>query len=405
MTIGFFEHAFLMPLITFLTISLAIAAVFHEYRRAKKIKKQRGNRNYPYKKVSKVAFLIASKDGEKTIARTVKAALANKFPVYVVSDGSKDNTVIEALDAGGQVMWLKLNVGKASALHKAYKHFKLGQKYDAIAILDDDVLIEKDFIRQAKKTLDRETAIAVGKNLTYWPDNKRWNIWLASRAHGYWAYQITLRTIQSGYNVMTCISGSNSLYRTEVLEQVLTGETKYITEDTYWTLETHRLQLGRITYSPKARAWLQDPTNFRDWYKQSLRWMWGTFQCIIAHRIGSKANKLHVSYLALMVDWALYILSGPLTLFIILQAGVRNLPLSLLLLSLGYFVWVLAAAIALKIPRLILFVPAIIVIDFAFRVVMVHGLIKALRQPTVESPIWSSPQRVETRKVVEAYAK
>ncbi len=405
MAVGIYELSFVMLLIAFVTVSLAAAAVFHEYRKAKISKARSSHRKYSYKKVSKVAVLIASKDGEKTIAKTVKTALANRCPVYVVSDGSKDNTIVEALDAGAQVMWLKNNVGKPAALYEAYKHFKLGQKYEAIAILDDDVVIERDFIREAKKSMDRDCAITVGKNLTDWPKHKHWNIWLASRSYSYWAYQITLRTIQSGYNVMTCISGSNSLYRTEVLNQVLRGSTPYIVDDTYWTLETHRLELGKIKYAPKARAWLQDPTNFRDFYKQNLRWMWGTFQGVFGHKIGSKANKFHLSYLALMLEWIIYILSGPLMVFVIWQAGLNNLLLEILLLLAGYSIWVAAAAIFLRLPRLMLFVPAIVLTDFLFRWIMIHGFIKAIRHKTVEACVWNSPQRFETRATTKAYAK
>ncbi|MBA3757415.1 glycosyltransferase family 2 protein [Candidatus Saccharibacteria bacterium] len=396
MILGVYSPPSIIVFITAITVILALTSVFYEYRKAKALKLL-PHKDYLYKKVSKVAVLIASKDGEKTITRTVKAAIANRCTVYVVSDGSSDKTVREARAAGAQVLGLKKNIGKPAALHRAYKHFKLGQNYSAIAILDDDVMVEKDFIRHAKKSMGRDCAITVGKNLTDWPNHKRWNVWLASRTYSYWAYQITLRTIQSTYNVMNCISGSNSLYRTEVLDRVLTGDTPYIVDDTYWTLETHRLKLGKIKYSPKARAWLQDPINFRDWYSQNLRWMWGTFQGIIGHRVGTKANKFHLSYLAIMFEWIIYIFSGPLTLFVIWQAGLDSLALELLLLCTGYAVLVTIAAIALKLPRLLLFVPVIVVTDFLFRWVMLHGLFKAIRQKTVASCVWNSPERFDTR--------
>jgi len=313
--------------------------------------------------------------------------------VYVVSDGSIDKTAQAAREAGATVLALRKNVGKPTALHRAYKHFKLSNQYDAIAILDDDVVIEKDFIKQSRKVMDRDCAISVGKNITDWPDHKKWNVWLASRAYTYWAYQITMRYIQSTYNVMNCISGSNSLYRTEVLDKVLKKNTPYIVDDTFWTLETHRLNLGTIKYAPRARAWLQDPTTFRDWYKQNLRWMWGTFQGILGHKIGTEKNKFHLTYIALMIDWLVYIFSAPLTIYIIWQAGIHNLFIELLLLMAGYSVWVIAASIGLKRPRLILFLPAIVVVDFIFRWIMVHSFIKALRYPTVEACVWDSPKR------------
>ncbi len=388
--------SYLIISVTVFTVAMSVLAVYTEYKRAKKAKFARLNKKYPFKNVGKVAILIASKNGEKTIAAAVKAAKATRYPVYVVSDGSTDSTGLVAKNAGAQVLKLRKNIGKPAALHRAYKHFKLGSKYTAITILDDDVIIEKDFILQAKRTMDRDCAISVGKNLTEWPNDRRWNIWLAGRTYSYWAYQIMLRNIQSTYNVMNCISGSNSLYRTEVLDKVLHSRTPYIVDDTFWTLETHRLKLGTIKYSAKARAWLQDPTTFRDWYKQNLRWMWGTYQGIIGHQIGTRLDKFHMSYIALMADWFIYILSGPLTLFVIWQAGLDNLLLELLLLTSGYLAWVTLAAISLKRPRLILFVPAIVVIDFIFRWIMIHGLIKAIKQKTVQNCVWESPKRFDT---------
>jgi biofilm PGA synthesis N-glycosyltransferase PgaC len=346
-----------------------------------------------YKEVNRIAVLSASKDGEKTIAATVRAAKRNRRHVYVVSDGSKDGTVREARKAGAEVLALRKNIGKPSALHRAYKKFHLGSRYDAVAILDDDVLIARDFIKQTKSACKSSTAISVGHNITDWPHERRWNVWLATRAYSYWYYQIMLRRLQSGFNVMNCISGSNSLYRTEVLNQVLRGTTPYIVDDTYWTLETHRLQLGEIVYAPHARAWIQDPTNFKDWYKQNLRWMWGTFQGVIGHYIGSEFNKFHMSYVLLITEWILYILSGPMCLLLLIHGGWARLPVELLALTFGYGIWVLGAASSLKRPRLILFIPAVVMVDFIFRFIMVHGFVKALQHKTVKSCVWNSPTR------------
>lgn len=385
-----------MAFVAMITVLLATGTFVLEYRRAKKIHRRP---SLPYKKACKIAVLIASKDGEKTIAKTVRAAKSNKCDIFVVSDGSKDQTVIEAKQAGAQVLALRKNVGKPTALHRGYKYFKLGQRYDAVAILDDDIIIEPGFISQSKKIMARDVAIVVGKNLTDWPDNKRWNIWLATRAYSYWLYQVTIRSVQSAYNVMNCISGSNSVYRCEVLDKVLIANTPYIVDDTYWTLETHRLKLGRIVYAPKARAWIQDPTNFRDWYRQNLRWMWGTFQGILGHRIGTKFNAFQLAFLMLILEWIIYVASGPIVVWLIWHGGLKNLPFNLTLLLGGYAAWVLMAAAAMKRPKLILFVPAIVVIDMVYRVIMVHSFVKALRYPSVESCVWDSPKRLETRLI------
>ncbi|MDQ2973311.1 MAG: glycosyltransferase [bacterium] len=390
------DFSYSIHIVTVTVMTILFFTIVNEYLKSKI--KNTDKTASRYKPVRSVAILIASKNGEKTISKAVTAAMATGRSVFVVSDGSDDNTAGAARKAGAWVLELKENVGKPSALYAAYNHFNLSKRYDAVAILDDDVVIAEDFITKTKQTMDDDCAISVGKNITDWPESKKWNMWLASRAYSYWNYQITLRYIQSAYNVMNCISGSNSLYRTQVLDQVLSADTPYIVDDTYWTLETHRLKLGTIKYSRSAKAWLQDPTNFRDWYKQNLRWMWGTFQGIIGHKIGTKADKFHFAYVLMMLDWFIYILSGPITLYVIWSAGLENLHISLLLLSLGYSAWLIAASIALRKPRLILFVPAIIVTDFIFRFIMVHAFIKALRQPTVERCVWNSPTRFEVAK-------
>jgi biofilm PGA synthesis N-glycosyltransferase PgaC len=385
---------FVVLLALVMSLFLVFLTAFNEYVKAKRLNQSNKRQTHLYRKVSKSAILIASKDGEMTIYHTVRAAIANRYPVYVVSDGSTDKTVQEAKRAGAQVLALRKNVGKPTALHRAYKHFGLSQKYSAIAILDDDVVIEKNFMIEAKKLMDRDTAITVGRNQTAWPKGS-WNIYLAIRTYSYWNYQLILRRIQSAYNVMNCISGSNSLYRTEILDKVLRKQTPYIVDDTFWTLETHRMGLGAITYAPKAKAWIQDPTNLKDWYKQNLRWMWGTFQGIIGHQLNTEVNKFKLSYMALTLEWVLYVASGPLSIYIIARAGLHRLPIDLLLLCSGYMVWTVAAAISLRRPNLILFLPAIVIFDFIFRAVMVHGLIKAIRQRTVESCTWNSPKRLD----------
>ena len=350
-----------------------------------------------YHRVRRVAILIASKNGEKTIGRTIRAARATGRHVYVVSDGSTDNTAEEAARAGAVVLPLAQNVGKPSALYAAYCHFALRARYDAIAILDDDVTIAPDFVVHAIAAMSGDVAITVGRNITEWPESRRWNAWLAVRAYSYWCYQLTLRSVQSAFNVMNCISGSNSLYRVEVLNQVLTGKTPYIVDDTFWTLETHRLQLGKILYAPQATALIQDPTTFHDWYKQNLRWMWGTFQGILGHQIGAQFTRFQVAYAILIAEWLMYIAGAPMIVWLVGRAGLHNLPLELVLLVAGYTPWVVAGAIALKRPRLILFIPAIMAADMLFRVVMVHALVKAFRQRTVRSCVWESPKRFETR--------
>jgi poly-beta-1,6-N-acetyl-D-glucosamine synthase len=339
-----------------------------------------------------VAFLIATKNGAATVADTIRSAEA-QGPVYVVSDGSTDDTTAVATAAGAQVLRLERNVGKPAALRTAIDAFGLTRRYDAIAILDDDTVIGGDFLEHCRAALKPGVAIAVGKTMTRWDDDHAWNVWLASRAYSYWRYQATLRRGQSALNVMTCISGSNSVYRSELLDEVLVDQTPYIVDDTYWTLETHRRKLGRIVYVPEATAHICDPTNLRDWYKQNLRWIWGSFQGVWGHKVGRKATVFDVTYVMQILDWLMYVLLAPLLVLLALRRDwVEPATLGQLTL-LGYSAGAAVAAAVLRKWRLAVMAPALILVDWLYRIVFFHAFVKTVRQPRVDSCRWESPTR------------
>lgn len=340
-----------------------------------------------------VAILIACRNGSGTIGASVAAARRTGANVYVVSDASSDDTVEQALRAGAAVLELTDNVGKPAALNLGYVRFALGVYYRAVVILDDDVTVAEDFVDVSLAQLTDRTAIVVGHNITWWPRERRWNVWLAKRAYSYWNYQIFIRRVQSYFNVMNCISGSNSLYRTELLDILLPQQPPYIVDDTYWVLETHRRRLGEVVYAPRAVATLQDPTNLRDWYKQNLRWLWGTFQGIIGHRVGRQISRFDYAYVLLMLHWVLYVLGLPITVVLLAGAGPGLVP-GLLLLLAGHGIWVSLAAWRLRRPQLVLLIPAILFADLVYRVIFVHALVKAIREPTVDRCVWDSPERI-----------
>lgn len=344
------------------------------------------------------AVLIASRNGSTTLAATIRSAV-EQCEVYVVSDASTDETAAVAVAAGARVLALTDNVGKPAALYAANAHFGLTARFDAIAILDDDTLIAPDFVQHCLAALHDNVAIVVGKTVTNWTQEHRWNVWLGVRAYSYWKYQLLVRRGQSALNVMNCISGSNSLYRSSVLEQVLITDTPYIVDDTYWTLEVHRRQLGRITYAPKAEAYILDPLNGRDWYKQNLRWLWGTIQGIRGHRIGTKRTLFDLMYVLVILDWLLYVTVWPAWLGTIFYLGRHHLPRMLAIYFGGYLAWSVVGAIALRRWRLVVMTPFVIAFDWLYRINFAHALVKALRQPVVESCVWESPTRYASEGV------
>lgn len=233
------------------------------------------------------------------------------------------------------------------------------------------------------------------KTASDWGDAQRWNSIVASRAFAYWKYQAFIRRGQSALGVMNCISGSNSVYTSEFLRAVLRPDTPYVVDDTYWVLEAQRRKLGKIVYCPTTSARIQEPTTIRSWYKQNLRWLWGTFQGILGHKVGRRATKFDLAYVGLLIDWLLFAMITPLLLAGIVAVNLddpdRLAHIGLLYVS-GYAAWSTIGAIALRKWRLAVMWPALLVIDWIARVNLIHAVIKAIRQPTSECR-WESPER------------
>lgn len=342
-------------------------------------------------------ILVASKDGESTIARTVEHCI-DQAHVYVVSDGSSDGTAAEARRAGATVLNLAENVGKPLALREAYFELKLGERYQAILVLDDDTRLAPDFVIEAMRSMKPGVAVVCGETRSDWMHDLRWNSLVGTRALAYWRYGIFLKQGQSLINSITVIPGSNSIFRTTIMTELLQREVEYIVDDTQWLLDIQTEKLGRVVYNRRARAYVQDPTTLDSWYKQTLRWLHGSMQGIRGHKIGRRWSWFSLSYSALIVDWVLYVLFWPaLLVWLTLRAiSTHHVQRTLGLYVGGYAVWGIIGAVALRNWRMTLMFPMFIVMDWIQRALFVHAFFRTWREPTSECK-WVSPTRHDTR--------
>ena len=352
------------------------------------------------------AVLIACKNGERTIANTVRSA-ASQADVFVVSDGSTDRTAEVARAAGARVYERKSSGGKPAALREGETRFGLSQRYRYVAILDDDTTIEPQYVEKlvAKLDADPKLAAASGRIDSLWDHTRRWNPFIAMRAFMYWSYQVTIKRGQNALKVVNVICGANTIFRAEVFAELIEQEVPYAIDDMFWLAEIVRSKLGRVGYVHSARSWTIDPHTFRGWYKQTVRWSWAQFQSIRGHRLGRPLERDHgrklgvrvswfdVAYLALLIDWLPYMLEP--FLFLPVAYFLRDWidPMWFLVWYLGSsFVWMGIAAAALRKPRLLVHAPALIVLDLVYRFAMLHACIKAIRQPRSIAK-WDSPER------------
>lgn len=346
-------------------------------------------------------FLIACKDGAEVIERTVFHATF-QGDVYVVSDGSTDDTEAEAYRGGAAgVLALETNIGKPNALREAFDHFDLSDgRYDSIVILDDDTRLDPMFTSRCRAKLTEGVAVVCGEVRSDWQASGPWNWIVAGRAMAYWRYGIFIKLGQNALNAITVIPGSNSMFDIDIFAELVHEEVDVIVDDTQWMFEIQTRKLGRVTYARDAVAYIQDPTTVHDYHKQMKRWMGGTFQGVFKYRVHRATDWFRFAYLALILDWALYVFAWPA---LSAWVGWRSITTGygwwfVGLYFGGYAVWALVAAIALRHWRLVVLSPMMVVFDWWQRAIFIESFIWAVRNPRTPC-VWVSPTRASTKEV------
>jgi poly-beta-1,6-N-acetyl-D-glucosamine synthase len=356
----------------------------------------------------RTAILIACKDGEGTIAEAVRSAVG-QADVYVVSDGSTDRTAEVAADAGARVLTRAVGGGKPDALRAGAEAFGLAERYEYIAVLDDDTRLAPDYVEKTTAVLDAKETVAAasGRIDSLWDHRRRWNVLIAMRAFTYWSYQATIKRGQNLLRVVNVICGANTVFRAQIFGDLIHHDAPYAIDDMYWLAEIVRQRLGHIAYVHDARSWTMDPHRFSDWYRQTVRWSWGQFQSIRGHHLGMPIRRrehgrgfriswFDTAYLAQIFDWIPYMLEPlAIPLLAVLTRGWVDPYWFVVLYFASTGTWIVIGAIALRKPRLILMAPAIVALDMVYRATMFHAFAKAIFTPRIETCAWKSPTRFE----------
>lgn len=254
------------------------------------------------KPISKVAILIPAHNEEKVIARTVLAALklAPSDDVYVVSDGSEDETAQIARQYTPNVLSYFPNKGKANAMNFAISYFKLPNKYELIMPVDADTEVSPNFLEYIlpvfaadyKKEIACVVGRVVGRNTSWITSYRLWEYEIGQLIH---------KSAQSIERAIAVCPGCATVYRAAIFSkyQIPTGT---LTEDMDFTYVIHRQNIGRILYMNKSTVTTQDPNNLKDFAKQLDRWYTGFWQCVVKHRIPWKGQMLDLEVAMLALE-------------------------------------------------------------------------------------------------------
>ena len=252
-------------------------------------KRAENHRNYApinAKTAPEVSIIVPAYNEEVNIVRTINNLKQQDYPnfhIYLVDDGSKDNTlkrVHEKFDNDTAVTIIgKENGGKASALNLGIATCST----EYVVCIDADTQLLPDAVSKlmrhfiADKT-GRIGAVAgnvkVGNSrniLTYW------------QAIEYTTSQNFDRMAYSNINAITVVPGAIGAFRKKVLEEVGGFTTDTLAEDCDLTMCIN--ERGYIIENENyAVAMTEVPETLRQFVKQRIRWCFGVMQTFWKHR-------------------------------------------------------------------------------------------------------------------------
>ena len=226
-----------------------------------------------------VTVVIAAKDESPVIAAKVQSCLDQAYPadrlrVLVASDGSTDETAVEARrfdDGRVSVLELQSSNGKATALNAAMAHVQ-----DEVVVLTDArQILHPEATRRLVMRLEDPEVGAVSGDLRY---DRGDESGMRRALHRYWDYETGIRLGES--RIHSCVGATGALYaiRRELWED-LPPDT--LLDDVYTPMRIV-LTGRRVVFEP--RAWALDTASTGDdrEYSRRVRTLTGNYQLLLS---------------------------------------------------------------------------------------------------------------------------
>lgn len=244
-------------------------------------------------KKTDIAVILPAHNEELVIRSSIKALKRsiNRKNIYVVSDGSTDDTYNLARAERVHVSNLTPGRGKAKAMKYLLEQYKLFEKYKLIFIVDADTKIDKNFADVALSILrDPDIAVVFGSAQIPWQQH-----WIPSLKYYFISYRERLNRMLQYFliygqtwkytNVNYVVPGFATIYRSEILKQLEIDTPGLLIEDFNLAFQLHKKKLGKIGWHQTMIGLDQHPDNLPDYWKQVKRWNIGFFQTVKANGI------------------------------------------------------------------------------------------------------------------------
>jgi cellulose synthase/poly-beta-1,6-N-acetylglucosamine synthase-like glycosyltransferase len=228
--------------------------------------------------------LISARNEESVIANLIDNIHEQNYPrdlvtVFVVADNCSDDTAKVARDAGAVVYerFNKKEVGKGYALD--FLLTRISEDYakdafDGFFVFDADNLLDENYIAEMNKTFSQGHKI-----ITSYRNSKNYDANWISAGYSLWFIRESqfLNNSRMLLGTSCAIGGTGFLMHRDVVEKNGGWKFHLLTEDIEFSV--HSIISGeRIAFCKNAVLYDEQPTDFRQSWRQRLRWAKGFLQ-------------------------------------------------------------------------------------------------------------------------------
>lgn len=233
---------------------------------------------------NRYAVLISARNEDAVIGHLIDSIRQNDYPqdlvdVYVVADNCTDSTA-EISRNSGAIVYERFNTekrGKGYALdHLLGKIFgKHGRDYyDGFFVFDADNLLDKHYITQMDRCFSEGHRV-----ITSYRNSKNYSSNWISAGYALWFIREArfLNNPRFLLNTSCAISGTGFLIHKDIIKQQRGWKHFLLTEDIEFTVD-NIIQHEKVAYCHDAMLYDEQPTSFRQSWRQRLRWSKGFLQ-------------------------------------------------------------------------------------------------------------------------------
>ena len=251
-------------------------------------------RDKPHKppRMNRYAILICARNEEKVIADLIESLHCQTYPqermkIFVMADNCTDHTACTARVAGATVYerFDTKNVGKGYALDALLRQIAEDEPepFDGYFVFDADNLLRPDYIERMNETFsDGYEIVTSYRNSKNYGDN-----WI-SAGYALWFLRESqyLNHARMLLGTSCAVSGTGFLFSRKILEEQGGGWPFHLlTEDIEFSA-AQILKGYKIGIAADAILYDEQPTTFRQSWRQRLRWSKGYLQ--ILRQYGTK---------------------------------------------------------------------------------------------------------------------